>query len=72
MAVTTISQKFQIVIPTEIREKLRLSPQQRLQVKEKGGVITLAPEVPIKNLRGVLREAPKIALREKKDRFQKH
>jgi len=33
----TISSKFQIVIPKEVREKLHLSPQQRLQVMEKGG-----------------------------------
>jgi AbrB family looped-hinge helix DNA binding protein len=44
MAMTTISSKFQIVIPKEVREKLHLSPQQRLQVVEKGGVITLVPE----------------------------
>ena len=41
MATTTISPKFQIVIPKDVREKLRLHPQQRLQVVEKGGVITL-------------------------------
>jgi AbrB family looped-hinge helix DNA binding protein len=38
--VTTVSKKFQIVIPKEIREKLDLSPKQRLHVW-KDGVITL-------------------------------
>lgn len=52
MATTTISPKFQIVIPKEVREKLRLAPSQRLQVVEKGGVITLVPEVPLKSLKG--------------------
>lgn len=46
MATTTISTKFTIVIPKEVREKLHLSPHQRLQVLEKGGVITLVPKVP--------------------------
>ena len=56
MATTTISSKFQVVIPKEVREKLRLSPQQRLQVVEKGGVITLVPEVSLKSLKGAPRE----------------
>ena len=43
MAMTTISPKFQIVIPKEVREKLHLTPSQRLQIVEKGGVITLVP-----------------------------
>ena len=68
MATTTISPKFQIVIPKDVREKLHLYPQQRLQVVEKGGVITLVPEVPIKNLKGSLKGTSKTDIREKKDR----
>lgn len=37
MATATISPKFQIVIPKEVREKLHLVPSQRMQVVEKGG-----------------------------------
>jgi AbrB family looped-hinge helix DNA binding protein len=69
MARTTISPKFQIVIPKEVREKLHLSPQQRLQVVEKGGVITLVPEVPLKSLKGLLKGMSKTDIREKKDRL---
>jgi AbrB family looped-hinge helix DNA binding protein len=69
MAMTTISPKFQIVIPKEVREKLHLSPQQRLQVVEKGGVITLVPEVPLKSLKGLLKGMSKTDIREKKDRL---
>lgn len=47
MATATISPKFQIVIPKEVRDKLQLVPRQRLQVLEKGGVITLVPDVPL-------------------------
>jgi AbrB family looped-hinge helix DNA binding protein len=68
MASTTISPKFQIVIPKEVREKLHLAPSQRLQVVEKGGVITLVPEVPLKSLKGTLKGMSKTELREKKDR----
>ena len=69
MATTTISTKFQIVIPKEVREKLHLTPQQRLQIVEKGGVITLVPEVPLKLLKGALKGMSKTDLREKKDRL---
>jgi AbrB family looped-hinge helix DNA binding protein len=65
---TTISPKFQIVIPKDVREKLQLSPSQRLQVLEKGGVITLVPEVPLKSLKGALKGMSRTGLREKKDR----
>lgn len=66
MATTTISPKFQIVIPKEVREKLRLRPRQRLQIMEKGGIITLVPEAPIKSLKGALKGMSKTDLREKK------
>jgi AbrB family looped-hinge helix DNA binding protein len=58
------------VIPKEVREKLRLSPRQRLQIVEKGGVITLVPEMPIKSLKGLLKGMSKTDIREKKDRLQ--
>ena len=69
MATTTISTKFQIVIPKEVRDKLHLTPQQRLQIVEKGGVITLVPEVPLKSLKGLLKGMSKTDLREKKDQL---
>ena len=69
MATTTISTKFQIVIPKEVRDKLQLYPQQRLEVLEKGGVITFSPEVPLKSLNGALRGMSKTGLREKNDQL---
>ena len=65
MATTTISKQFQIVIPREVREKLRLRPRQRLYVVERGGLITLVPEVPIKSLKGALKGMSKAGFREK-------
>ncbi|MFY9271288.1 MAG: AbrB/MazE/SpoVT family DNA-binding domain-containing protein [Candidatus Manganitrophaceae bacterium] len=69
MATTTISSKYQIVIPREIREKLHLIPQQRLQVLEKGGVITLVPEVPLSTMKGFLKGMNKGNIRDKKERL---
>jgi AbrB family looped-hinge helix DNA binding protein len=57
-----------MVIPKEIREKLDLSPKQRLHVMEKGGVITLVPELSLVSLRGALKGMSKRDLREKSDR----
>ncbi len=68
MATTTISSKFQVVIPKEVRDKLHLMPRQRLLVVEKGGVITLVPEVPLKSLKGALRGMTTTHVREKQDR----
>lgn len=68
MAKTTLSSKYQIVIPKEVREKLGLVPRQRFQVIEKGGIITLVPEVPIKAMKGFLKGMDSTGLREKKDR----
>lgn len=69
MPATTISSKFQIVIPKEVREKLHLRPQQRLHVIEKGGTITLVPEMPLKTLKGFIKGIDKAGIREKKDRM---
>lgn len=68
MAITTISSKFQIVIPKEVRDKLHLTPRQRLLIVEKGGVITLVPEVPIKSLKGGLKGMAMTEVRAKQDR----
>lgn len=68
MATTTISSKCQVVIPKEVRDKLHLAPSQRLQVVEKGGVITLVPEVPLVSLKGALKGMSTTDVREKKGR----
>ena len=69
MAMTTISPKFQIVVPREVRKKTPPESSAALQVVEKGGVITLVPEVPLKSLKGALKGMSKTDLREKKDRL---
>jgi len=66
--VTTLSKNFRMVMPKEIREKLGLRPKQRLHVMEKGGVITLVPELPLISLKGVLKGMSTTHVREKNDR----
>ena len=69
MATATISSKFRIVIPREERQKLHLRPRQRLQIIEKGGIIRLVPEVPLRLLKGALKGMSKTDLREKQVRL---
>jgi AbrB family looped-hinge helix DNA binding protein len=51
----TISPKFQVVIPREIRERLRLEPGQKVQALAYENRIELIPVQPLKRMRGFLR-----------------
>ena len=53
MATVTVSPKFQIVIPKELREKLKLRPGQKLFIYELEGTLRLEPPRSIKTLRGL-------------------
>jgi len=55
MAAVTISPKYQVVIPKEIREKLGLSPGQKVEAIMYDGRIELIPVRPIKTMRGFLK-----------------
>ena len=55
MTYTSVSTKFQVVIPKELRDKIRLKPGQKLIVYEKGVIIHLIPDLPIKKLRGIFK-----------------
>jgi AbrB family looped-hinge helix DNA binding protein len=55
MAAVTVSPKFQVVIPKEIRKKFGLSPGQRIQIVVYGDRIELIPVRPIKRMRGFLK-----------------
>ncbi len=54
MVSVTVSPKYQVVIPKLIRESLRLTPGQKIQVLEYGDRIELIPERSIKEMRGFL------------------
>jgi AbrB family looped-hinge helix DNA binding protein len=68
MPQTTISPKYQIVIPKEIRKEVPLVAGQVLQVIAKNGVITLIPDRPLSTLRGFAKGVKTEGFREKKDR----
>ncbi len=55
MEVVTISPKFQVVIPRTVRERLNLSPGQKVQALVYDGRVELIPLRPAKALRGFLK-----------------
>ena len=69
METVTLSSKYQLVLPRGARERLQLRPGMRITVFEKGGVIFLVPERPLKAYRGIVRGVRVKGLREKKDRL---
>jgi AbrB family looped-hinge helix DNA binding protein len=68
MSTTTISPKYQVVIPKDVREKLRLKSGQKVTVVAKGGVVYLIPEKPIESFKGFLKGMSTKDLREDTDR----
>ncbi len=68
MESVTLSSKYQLVLPRGARERLQLRPGMRITVLDKGGVIFLIPERPLRAYRGIARGVNPKGLREKKDR----
>ena len=69
MNTVTLSTKYQLVIPREVRERLELKPGAVFTVIEKGGILYLVPERPRVEYRGVARGTRRRGLRDKKDRL---
>jgi len=55
MTVVTISARYQVVIPKDVREQLELTPGQRMQALPFKGRVELIPLEPIEAARGFVR-----------------
>jgi len=55
MAAVTVSPKFQVVIPKDIRKRFGLLPGQRIQLVVYDDRIELIPVMPAKRMRGFLK-----------------
>ena len=55
MNTVTVSPKFQVVIPKNIRDALQLHPGQKMKVIEYDGRIELIPDRDISELKGFLK-----------------
>ena len=69
MTQVTISSKYQVVIPKEIRRQVPLHTGQKLAVVVKEGVITMMPDRPIASFRGLLKGMKVGGSRDKRDRL---
>lgn len=58
MTVVTVSPKYQVVIPKDVREKLDIRPGQKVEAFAIGPSIALVPVEPVANLRGLLPGLP--------------
>ena len=69
MTQVTVSSKYQVVIPKEVRRQLPLRTGQKLAVVVKEGLITLLPDKPLAAFRGFLKAMKVGDIREKRDRL---
>lgn len=69
MEETTVSSKYQVVIPKAIRERVPVCPGQKLAVIVNGSVISLVPLPSLKELRGIARGASTENLRDEAERL---
>lgn len=65
MSAMTISPKFQVVIPKEIRNHLHLKAGQKVEILEYDNRIELIPIQPMKSLRGFLKGIDTVIERDK-------
>ena len=68
MSVATLSRKFQISIPKEIRESMKLKAGQRLSFVQVGKSIKLVPQPSIDDLFGIAKGADTRNYRDRDDR----
>ncbi|MDX8410974.1 MAG: AbrB/MazE/SpoVT family DNA-binding domain-containing protein [Mariprofundaceae bacterium] len=71
MQTVTVSPKFQIVIPKEVREQLHIKPGQKMMAMPYGQHIHLVPVKPARQMRGILAgvKLDMSSIRDKTDRI---
>ncbi len=69
MSNVKVSSKYQIVIPKDVRRRLKIRPGQEIGVMEKGGIAYLVPLKSLDELQGIAQGACIEGFREKKDRM---
>jgi len=68
MTRVTVSSKYQVVIPTEIRRALNIRKGQSLSMVNMGGVIELVPDRDIREMRGAFPQVTLDDIRNESDR----
>ena len=64
-----VSPKYQVVIPKDVRARLKVAAGQTMTCLTKGGIIYFIPDRPLSSMRGFIKKPFSLeGLREKKDR----
>ncbi len=69
MATATVSTRYQVVIPKEVREQLDIRPGQKLEVIVKGGIAHFVPVPSLDELQGIAEGADTSDIRDERDRY---
>jgi AbrB family looped-hinge helix DNA binding protein len=69
MTTVTVSPKYQVVIPSEVRYRLKLKPGQKVVVLEKDGVVHIVPVKNMKEMKGFVKGINTQDLRDEHDRI---
>ena len=69
MSAVTVSSKYQVVIPEDVRKDMHIKPGQKFEVIVFEGCLELVPIKDVRSLRGSLKGIDTSDLRDKKDRF---
>ncbi len=68
MTRVTVSSKYQVVIPAEIRRALNIQKGQTMSMVNMGGVIELVPDRDIREMRGAFPQLTLDNIRDESDR----
>ncbi len=68
MTTVTVSSKYQVVIPKEIRKKFKIKPGQKFQILQQGNKLEFLPLQNIKEARGFLK-GMNIEIKRERDRI---
>ena len=68
MSATTLSAKFQISIPKDVREEMGLKPGQKFEFLRIGRTLKLVPQPRMEDLFGIGRGTNPVGYRDRKDR----
>jgi len=69
MARVTVSPKYQVVIPKEVREKMKIRPGQKVEIFIYNGQVEFIPVRPLKEMRGFLKGIDSTVERDEDDRI---
>ncbi len=69
MSTVTVSSKYQVVIPKQVRERANITPGTKIQMIEVNGIIQMVPVRPVQEMKGYFKGREIEYAREKKDRL---